>query len=1006
MSEVARAPQAKRLVPARVLEHLPAVPPIALAYALPAVVAAVAVQMWFRNGGVLASGDLTPPVPPGTDYRSHWNQFDTGAGAPSFQIVSLPYFEALRLFARLGLSEPSSQRVWLTLLAAGAAAAVVFLARGVVSSALAVGVAGFLAMFNAYRLTAAFDSVALVAMIEAAILGGLVIRAGRERGPRPLVFALASTGCAFVFLNPPHLALVLAWVGVCAGIALAVHGRPGAARLGRFLLVAVPTAILFNLWWIVPAMLAIANPLFHSRLAAAGVDEWAWTHARADPLNVIALTSSWAWGRPEYFPFSTELERFPFTVLQYVPFAAAALGLALARRGASAVALVLAAAAVITAWIMKGLHPPLSGTNKWFYDHFPGFWLLREPTKAGLLLTLSYALLAALGVARLVMSSRRLGYGVAAAVVGSAGVYAHALLSGGVVPTNRPLLPSAHVRIPDGWSQAATFVDSNAASGKIVVLPRLDYYQAATTWGYYGATFLHQLISRPVIDAPLPGGYYRDPVVPELLAQLERRILSRNATLATLLQALGSRYILLRRDLAPGFLGRSFASPDRLAANLERRRDVRLIRSFGVADLFEVTTVRRRPEVYPVVPLIAGAGAATATLHAGVDIGADAAVVQPAAQRLLADVPTGAVGLVSAVPFGPGVVADIGETRIRFQSPNPVLRRRTRRDVSIPAPSPPYRLLVGSDRFVVKRAPKKLRPLLAAPTRVPLRRGFLAPVAVPFTPALARRVGDCHKTDERTLRQAGIAARVVARRGRAALRLRARAHSACISLPIGRSPVPGAIRLRLSYRTVRGNPARVCIWQTGPNGCAPHPTLSAVGGWHEVDAVIPVATGTQALHLFLYADAGGRPTVTEYAAATVARPIPTIGVAVAPLMRLPHVSYQRVSPSKFRVHVRGARRPFVLAMTETFARGWRLDGPADRPGEAAHVRVNGYANGWRVPWSGSYELTIEYRPERLARVARRLDLVLVPLGILALLWPRPRSRPRRDRACDRAEATS
>src|SRR5512134_1384487 len=43
------------------------------AYAGPALLAAIAVQTWFRQGGGLASGDLAPPVAPSDEYRSHWN---------------------------------------------------------------------------------------------------------------------------------------------------------------------------------------------------------------------------------------------------------------------------------------------------------------------------------------------------------------------------------------------------------------------------------------------------------------------------------------------------------------------------------------------------------------------------------------------------------------------------------------------------------------------------------------------------------------------------------------------------------------------------------------------------------------------------------------------------------------------------------------------------------------------------------------------------------------------
>jgi hypothetical protein len=143
--------------------------------------------------------------------------------------------------------------------------------------------------------------------------------------------------------------------------------------------------------------------------------------------------------------------------------------------------------------------------------------------------------------------------------------------------------------------------------------------------------------------------------------------------------------------------------------------------------------------------------------------------------------------------------------------------------------------------------------------------------------------------------------------------------------------------------------------------------------------------GTRALQLFLYADGDGRSrTVTEYREIAVNRPRHVVAVGVAPLGALPKVSYRRVAPYEFRVRVHNPRRPFLLAVGETFAPGWRVEAGGRTLNDLDHVRVNGYANGWRLPWRGTYEVTVTYGPERLARWARRIDLVLIPLVLV--LW--------------------
>src|SRR5256885_13629927 len=77
-------------------------PTAAWAYRAPPLVAAVAVQFWFRGNSALAGGDSVPPIAPSEAYLAHWNQLGGGAGSPGNSIVWLPYFEGLRFFERLG----------------------------------------------------------------------------------------------------------------------------------------------------------------------------------------------------------------------------------------------------------------------------------------------------------------------------------------------------------------------------------------------------------------------------------------------------------------------------------------------------------------------------------------------------------------------------------------------------------------------------------------------------------------------------------------------------------------------------------------------------------------------------------------------------------------------------------------------------------------------------------------------------------------------------------------
>jgi arabinofuranan 3-O-arabinosyltransferase len=964
-------------------------PTAAWAYLAPSLVAGVTVQFWFRGDSGLAGGDLTPPIAPSDAYLAHWNQLVTGAGGPGYSIVWLPFYAGLRLFRRLGLSEVAFQRVWLSVLVAGSAAAVVFLAHQLLRSPLPAAVAGFLAIFNAYHLSTGFDPVPLSATIAAAVLGGLVIRAGRqERGAHPLLFAVASMTLGFVFINPPHLVLVLLWIAISALLACVAFGRVAGWRIGRFLLVGGTLSILFNLWWIVPATLTINSSVFAQQFVASGVVEWSWTQARSSVPNILALTSVWSWPQPEYYPYAARLDRVPFDVLQYTLAVAAGAGLLLAQGRRRLVAFCLGAVGLVTIFVLKGVHPPLSKTSLWLYDHLPGYWLFREPSKARLILVLVFSLLAGVAVLELLRWSRVLAVAMAALLVGGAVAYSYPLVTGAVAPDKRPLLPSTHVTIPDAWERAASYINSLQGSGKVVAFPRLDFYQAPTTWGYYGASFLGQLIHRPVIELA-PGGYFADQPVTALVDSLQDKLLKQDGDVSGVLQALGARYVLLRRDLDTSFPGRSFVPPSQLARVLPRTPGLRHIRSFGLVDLYEATHVSE-PEVYAARPVIWRGN--DAALYRVLPFAALTALVPPAARERLNGFASGEARLTAAHKgiLRLTVAQKPSRTKIHVaRAAGPPVGSSPRRPTTITFSklSTPLELVLGSGPRVVRHPG---RTTYSRSTTTPLYRfpSTEHPKRIAIPTSLAREVGDCNAYDDRSPREVGLSARLLSRDGGRTIRLSARDHSACVALPLPfHQPTP--LLLRVRYWGVSGSPPRVCIWQDRPGRCVVGPPLNTNPGWHQLKAVVRPAPEAHELRLFFYADgAGGSATVTEYRDVSIQRGRPEEAIAVVPDDRLPRISYRRVSPYEFRAHVVNARRPFLLVAAETYAPGWRVEAKGRGSDGVEHLRVNGYANGWRIPWEGTYDLTISYAPERLARLAGLADLFLVPLSLMLFVGGR------------------
>jgi arabinofuranan 3-O-arabinosyltransferase len=1174
-----------------------------LTYLVPALLALLASQTWFRPGAVIANGDIGPPFAPGHDYRMHWNDFVSGEGSPSFEIIWTPFFEGLRLFQAMGLTPAVFQRVWLTALFVGAAAATVFFARGLVSSRAVASIAGVLVSFNAYRLTSAFDAIPLAALVVAGLLGGLLLRAStRQPGSRVVLFSLISVALSFVFANPPHLALVLVWLAISLLLVAVRDGRDGFRSAMLFLAKASPLVVLLNLWWIVPAFLTLTGPVFAQRFSASGVEAWAWTHARASLLNVVALNSGWGWGHPEYYPYAPALGRFPFNVLRYFLPLLAVLGVVLARGRERRVAYALAGLAAALIVVGKGLHPPLSGLNLFFYRHVPGFWLLREPTKALMLLALIFAILGAGAVVRLAQARRwqPLGAALAACLSLGAVAFAYPVYTGAVVPDKRPQLPPAHVRVPPAWRAAAGFLDSQPAEGKVLVLPRLDFYQVPTTWGYYGVSFSHLIIHRPVIE-PVPGGYFSDPVsVSGMVASIETSLVQADASpVMRTLQALGVRYILLRRDIDLDFPNRSFSQPDSIAHGLALVPGIRLVRRFGLLDVYRVGGSGAR-DLFPAVPV--SYRGPDRWIPQALLVGRDTALVRtPLARRVLPSTgpdrvfrsQRGLWHLRTRVTRDQFIVELTDPLRGR---PNSGIPPFPSRQLRFARQAPPFVLTINSETYAFRTArelerdlglarldmiatgrlwrsrgkvsllsPKAASPLTdcaADPSdpRSPRQLGLGATVVGPesspsvrlsaqqhsacvwyalrpvrfgtpirisfeyrsvggsspracvweegpnrcarfptlgpshawsrvdslvtpeagtvrlrlflyadgrgegrtvadyrrleigrfrltqkrrlqvpslvsvgnaskFAPrALARPVlqqsaldvqdasplDDCDRSDIRTPRQAGLFVSRHVQGQPGAIRLGARAHAACLFVPVAPFEPSATYRLRFDYRSVSGKPARVCLWMDGPQRCAPLPPLRPSRGWHTFDTTVPPHAGTVGLRLFVYADGGGgRLTVCDYRKFSAAAYLSTVIIGAARKTTLPRIVFEKRSPSEFRAHVERARGPFMLVLTETYARGWRLTAAGHDTRQLVHVPVNGYANAWMLPWRGSYDLKIWYQPEVYARAALRLDVVLVPGALLLwALWtaagsrrmsrlmPRRLGRPRAERLLD------
>ena len=880
-------------------------------YALSSLVALLATQTWFHTGTFIATGDVAPFLRTNlsAELSTVWGHSLSGAGSPSFQPLTRWPELAMLGFARLtGASPMTAQRWFYSLLAVAAVVGAVWFVSAFVEGPFARAFAGLVAFFNPFVLQHLPNPLPLWSIAIMGLAGGLVVRAARGRSPAPVALAGVSVFAAYLAVNPPLLAIAALWVVGLAVSADLFAGRGGTRAALAYLVRALPWALVLNAWWVVPYAFTLASQgTGYIVQAQTNVVAWSWTQVRLSPANVASLDGHWGWVYPEYFPYAAALDRSIWGPLRFGLPGLALAAPVLARTRVRRSAIVFIVAAVVLIFLAKGLHAPFSGANLFLYDHMPGMWLLREPmSKLGPALVLVYAVLAAVtleGAARFIARSTGtpravIAVSVAVLSVGAVG-FAYPMWTGQVIPDARPVLPSAHVALPSGWTDLAATLNAAPDRGKALVLPLDDFYQVPTTWGYYGVDQIpRSLLARPTIQS-LPGSYYGDvPAFGASVRQLQTALMNGDhAAVPSLLESLGVTYVIVRHDLDPTFPHRHLVSPDRLTAALRSTAMVHPDGSFGVADLYRFDAPATHPGGPD--PLIAGGDPVGMSTSDPVDL-ALASSAAPIGTTLISDL-TGAApadlpGAVVADP-GSGVTTFTtsgGELRLtpRLVAPQllhvRVRRRRSHTELVLQRATT-VRLdnhsvfggalgdirLPGSTRVAAVSSDAGTTPMVNGTAVLGFPRSGSLSVWSPSGPPLALRGGtavhDCHAYDGRSIEGSGIAARPLPG-AETGIELAARSHTACVGSRAAIRIRATPILVGFDYRSLAGRPARACLWQEAVSLCAPMPPLDPTPGWHTYRAVVTPDSEVNELSLFLYADGdalGGVTTRTQYRSLTL-----------------------------------------------------------------------------------------------------------------------------------------
>lgn len=101
----------------------------------------------------------------------------------------------------------------------------------------------------------------------------------------------------------------------------------------------------------------------------------------------------------------------------------------------------------------------------------------------------------------------------------------------------------------------------------------------------------------------------------------------------------------------------------------------------------------------------------------------------------------------------------------------------------------------------------------------------------------------------------------------------------------------------------------------------------------------------------------------------------------------PKISFTKINPTRFIVHIKNAKKPFILVFSEAYHNLWEAtyqDTQKQIPSKD-HFLVNSYANGWYITRTGDYTVTIDFSAEKYLSLGKVISGIGVCVSLAVFL---------------------
>jgi hypothetical protein len=96
----------------------------------------------------------------------------------------------------------------------------------------------------------------------------------------------------------------------------------------------------------------------------------------------------------------------------------------------------------------------------------------------------------------------------------------------------------------------------------------------------------------------------------------------------------------------------------------------------------------------------------------------------------------------------------------------------------------------------------------------------------------------------------------------------------------------------------------------------------------------------------------------------------------------PNISFEKVDPTRYVVHVRDAKYPYFIVFSETYHPQWKAYVNDEQVPDEYHFIANGYANSWYISKTGSYDIILEFWPQRLLYMGSAISMVTLAFCVI------------------------